>query len=248
MGNRMRKLDTSGPLTPKVPPKGRIPGFDNLKIFAYALIAAIFFAIVSLNDFRQEMDISAPPGQLALFVARLVLFAEFVVYAFRWIIATHKQFELWKIWLNQPFEKEEVYTAMFGLSIFLGVSLAYPHRIVFITGWMTTYFLFNYWAQWLANDHFETALAVTRGRLDVKESRALDAMEAYWLKRPQLGRITVMMFFSSISFALAFAGRFQQAADGDRFRLAAYCILILDLLVGEAVVARWRYKLDQGTR
>jgi hypothetical protein len=55
-----------------------------------------------------------------------------------------------------------------------------------------------------------------------------------------------MMFFSSVSFALALRGKVQPGPSRKSWELAAYVILTLNILVGELVIAYWRVRRDQG--
>jgi hypothetical protein len=186
-------------------------------------------------------------GAIALCAVRVVFFVELLILVFRWIIATHDQFAMWVLWLDNPFVEKKVYAALIGLPTVLGLLLAFPHKILFISGFMTVCFLVNYWTQWLSNDHFNSALLRTRGTpMSDAKSGALEAMECFWLKRPQLGRIVIMMFFSSIAFNFALAGVFLRESSGllqQFWTLGAYAILILDVLISEIVVAWWRYRL-----
>ncbi len=218
--------------------------FDNFKNVAYGGMLAVFAVAVSLNDFKEMWIPSSTP--LIMFGARILFFVELVFLMFRWIIATHHEMDLWGRWLDNPFTKQDVYTAIFGLAVVLGLLVAFPHKILFTSGFMTVYFLINYWTQWLANDHFARALQRTRARgLSAADSNILKIMEYFWLKRPQLARIVTMMFFSSIAFNLALAGELQPEPQKTRFQLGSYALLMTIILIGELVIAWWRHKLDQ---
>ena len=153
---------------------------------------------------------------------------------------------MWVEWLDNPVTTAQTLTALLGLPVVLGLLLAFSYDIAVISGLMTMYLLVNYWAQWLCNDHFSRALQKTRQRPPGKiNSSVPQAMECFWVNQPQLGRITTMMFFSSIAFNLALAGAFQTGRQKLLFQMSAYSVLILDVLIGEIVVARWRYRLDR---
>jgi hypothetical protein len=224
-----------------------ISRFDNIKILAYSGIFIVFGVAISVNDFK-NMWVPSSAG-MGIFAARIILFFEFVILAIRFVIATHHELEMWVRWLKNPIQKQEVYGSMFALAVILGLLLAFPHKLLFITGFMTTSFLFLYWVQWLANDHLARALSKTRqSKPSVKKRKVLDAMELYWLKRPQLARVTTMMYVSFVSFSLALAGEVQQEPQKHRFQVGAYCVLILNILIGEIVVSWWRHALEQDMR
>jgi hypothetical protein len=226
--------------------ESEIARFDSLKNFAYGGIFVVAGVAISLNGFAGMWDIPTEPIEIALFVSRAILFAELLILAFRWVFATHHEMNMWIHWLYNPLDNKEIYAAMFSLSFFLGLSIAFPHRIGFLSGFITVSFLFVYWAQWLANNHFEEALRITRGEsLSSTKSKVLDIMETYWLKRPLFARVTIMMFFSSLAFSLAIVGLVQHEPQRQRYQLVAYIILILDVFIGEAVITGWRLKRDK---
>ncbi len=77
---------------------------------------------------------------------------------------------------------------MFGLAVILGLMFVFVYNIVLISGFISFYLLFNYWAQWLANDRFAKFLKKTKsGEPDEERQRVLVVMEHYWLELPQLG-------------------------------------------------------------
>jgi len=224
--------------------------FDNLKTLAYGGIIAVAALTMSLNDFAKTWTLPSRPMETAFFVARVILFMELAILAVRWILATHNEMEMWRRSLHNPLSNTQIHAGMFSLSVVLGVAVAFPHKIGFISGFLTVYFLVDYWTGWLADDHFERALRRTRAKpmSNIKRDE-LKVMEYYWLKRPQLARVTTMMFFASLSFSLALAGLVlqepQQEAQRHRFQLAAYAVLILDVFIGETVITWWRRKRDQ---
>jgi hypothetical protein len=195
-----------------------------------------------------------PVDGVPLYVARLILFAELLGLWLLWLAGTLSGLSLWRDHLVNKVHEMKIIVGMVAMSVAVGTLLAFPHWVVFITGFCTLYFLFNYWTQWLCNRHFERALTVTveQPRMNHQWRKVLKAMSDFWLGRPQRGRIVAMMFVSSIAFSLAFAGycledHYQKAhhmtVRSARLELAAYVLLILDILVGEIVVAVWRVRL-----
>jgi hypothetical protein len=245
--HRHKNKDDSSENTVDYPRKPDVGRFDNLKNFAYGEILAVFALTVSFNDWGANMwGIRANLSEPAIFGARVALFIVLVILMFRWIIATHYEFDMWVQWLEHPFTKQETYVALLGLPVVMGLLLAFTYNIVIISGFMTVYFLVNYWTQWLANEHFKRAIHKTRQKhFSGTKHCVLQAMEHFWFKRPQLPRIKIMMLFSSVAFSLALAGAFQKERQKLFFQLSAYAILILDIVVGEIVIASWRDRLDQ---
>jgi hypothetical protein len=224
--------------------------FDNFKNLASGFILGIAAVTMSINNFTEMWRPPTGPMPTAVFWVRIVLFAELVVLVCRWVVATHREFDMWLYWLDNPIQKPEVHGALIGLSVFLGVSVASPHQILFLTAFMSTSFLLFYWTQWLSNDHFARALKRTRELPALTETRrrVLVAMETYWLERAQLARNATMMFFVLIAFAFAFAGSVQSEPRRTLFQLISYAILILVIFGGEVWIIRWRQARDEAIK
>lgn len=213
-------------------------------------VAGLAITIDVLNNLKPPL-LTFPPSwdpQAWIFVATAILFVTFLILSFCWILATGHELALWIDWLKNPVDKQEVRLAIIGLSLVLGVSLAFAIacNIVFISGFITIYLLVNYWTQWLSNDQFEQALELTRGfSLNRTQARVLNVMEEYWVKQPHLARITTLMFVACMAYSLAFSGFFQEEPLRHKLYLASYCVLFLDIFIGEVVIFRWRSKRDR---
>ena len=232
-----------------------VPGFEGLKWFSYALIAAICLGLAftfngnyfaaTWHDISKICDFSVL-HEWAFFTAPVLLLLLLVILVLRWIIATHWEFELWRRHLHHTAAGPEKVTAFVVFPVVLGILPAYPNKIVFLSGFMAVYGLSNYWTQWLCNEFFRRALQEERATpLSKAQSDVLTVMEHYWLKRPQLARIVTTMFFNCIAFSLALAGQVQPERQRHRFQLPAYAILIVVLAFSEFTILLWRHKRDQ---
>ena len=234
--------------------KPEIPGHFVAKMwFCYAGIFAVAAIAIGLDNqkFVQMWNWPAAaaggPSQVAFFVVRLILFGELLLVAYRWIDATSNEAEMWVEWLDYKQQPREALRAMCALSLFLGIMLAFADRIVFITLFYSVCLLLNYYTQWFCNKEAERAILRARGRYagDTRRIEILDAMEHFWVTLPQLARITTIMFFSCIAFALALAGQVQSELARTHFQIAAYVVLIADILIGEVVIFVWRRDLER---
>jgi uncharacterized membrane protein len=248
--HRRKQAPTSQAKKVEGPRETDVTRFDNFKNVGYALIGVVFAAAISVNDFQRMWVVPSHSSELPLFIARIVFFGEVVALTISWVLATHHEFDLWMHWLTNPFPNmAEVYRGMFSLAVFLGIALAFPHRITFITGFITLSLLLNYWTQWLANDHFARAMQRTLVSSPDDTTRSvLRVMEAYWVGRPQLARIATTMLFASFAFTLAFSSTFQPDWQSRRYQLAAYVLLTVTIFVSEVVIAVWRHKRDRALR
>jgi hypothetical protein len=220
----------------------------GLRTNAYVLIFGVAFGLNVVNNFKSWVPAIPFVWDIKtwLFATSLIFLLQLLVLSYSWIWATKKELNLWIKWLKNPIDKDEATLAIITLAIVLGILLAYAYMILFISFAITLYFLLNYWTQWLANDHFERALKRSRdASLNATKRKVLNIMEEYWLIRPQLARITTLMFFASMAFSLALAGWVQQMPRRAFFYLASYTVLFLNLLFGEVAIFRWRRDRDK---
>jgi hypothetical protein len=201
---------------------------------------------VPAANFGRLWEVPAESWALPLFVARLVFLATIMGLIARWVYATLCELMIWKTWMCEPVAKRDAYAAVLVLAPVLGVLFGTVYNVTFCSGFVSTALLVNYWTQWVANYHFAETLQKTRkSHLDTVQLRALRALETYWVRRPQLGRLATMMYFSSLAFALALAGFVQPEPARSRLQTAAYAVLILTIIIGETVVTVWRYRRNK---
>jgi len=220
--------------------------FDTAKWAAYWGILVVFDTVYPLNGFKCLFESSTWDP---IRVLGIVLLALLAALAFLWIFHTGNELELWLDWLKNPMTKEGVYVALFGLAFVLGTLIAFSYAIVRISALFSIYLFINYWAQWRANEHFSRALqrtppgSVPRVKAPTHHE-VLDAMKHYWLEQPQLGRISVTLWFACLAFSLALAG-YVVPAIKHPLQISAYIVLILDILISEAIIFIWRRERDQ---
>lgn len=236
------------------PPESDIPSNPHSAMFfAYASIGVVFAAAIAVpgNRFFEMWNWPGTPPfsvQTALFIARIALFTELVLWAARWIIATRQEAKWWVTYLHYKQEPTEAFASMLALALFLGLLMAFAHHIVIVSGLFTTGLLLNYYTQSYCNDVVSEQLDRAReeSEQDARLLRILGVMRDFWLVRHQLARITTMMFVASVAFSLALAGAVQADPMKAHFELAAYIVLISDVLVAELIIYFWRRDLKRG--
>lgn len=234
---------------PPTPPSQRDTRlFNRFRISAYFGVLAVFSILAILNNFKSMWAPPVAAQDTESYIARIVLLIVLILLAIRWVFATDKEFKLWAQVLENPVEKWDAYVAIVLLPLGLGFCLAYAFDLVKVSMAFTGFLLINYWSQWQSNDHFTHALPETRKKAkDAGRQGVLNVMEQYWLKRPQLARITTMMFFSSLAFSLAWAGSFEKQLLRHRFELSATIVLVVSIVLGEILIGIWRYQRNKGT-
>lgn len=222
--------------------------FGEAEGAAWLILGGIFAgtAVLQGQSFISMWELPSGAGSVLPYSARIILFVQLIAISILWMAGTHSELELWEKWLDTRMHEPgdfEVYLAIFGLPVVLGLMFLFVYNIVLISLYISLYLVFNIWAQWVANTRFDGFLKDTRTRyLSKAHEQVLVVMEQYWLKRPQLGRISCMALFSLASFFLALAGAQRGRPGGERLQLLAYGVLILTLLVGDGVVNYWRVK------
>ncbi len=220
--------------------------FESWRIAAYLLIFSVF-GIASTVGGSRFWDVMFSPSSaesMPIYIVRLVLFGELVLYSIRWVYATNEELGMWLRWLEHPPIPEAGFAAMGVVALYLGVQMALVHKIVYLSGIFAAFIFINYWTQWICNKHFDSALEISRKKHagSSRRMQVLDAMQHYWQKLPQLARITTTLFVASIAFSLALAGAVSHKSA---YQLAAYIVLITDILISEFAIFVWRSRLDK---
>lgn len=221
-----------------------IEAIRRAQFMSYVLIFSILLGSVAL---RREAFLAmwTLPGSVAAFssfLERLLLFFVTLVFILRWIASTAHEFNLWVEYLEYIFVRAQVFVGMLGLAFGLGLMLVLVYDITIFAAYFTAFLCFNLWTQWLTNDHFRRAAQKT-GHNDENRS-VLEVLEYYWLKRPQLRRIAVMAFFSLVAFIIALLGTLRGDEWEEPLHLLAGGLLVLTIVVGEFLIARWRATRD----
>jgi hypothetical protein len=146
------------------------PGeIGGLKFVAYGEVFGVLIAAMAFNneffvkacsEFSDILNLSMV--ERLNFSAEAALFFVSLILVLRWMIATQHEFDLWKVWLKNPFTPVEQKTALITYPIVLGIMPAYPNHIVFTSAFMAVYSFLNYWTQSLCNDNFKRALHKTK--------------------------------------------------------------------------------------
>jgi hypothetical protein len=233
-------------------PKRSIPpDFAIMMAIAYPGIFIVASLVISsprskFDEIWMVPGIHSDPVTTAFFVSRLLLFAVLAVLSYRWIHATYVEARMWSRWLDYRQEPEQGYLAMALLALLLGLLVGFADRIVIVSAILTASLLVNCWTQRLCNKYFAERLQHARHKYSgsSKKMHILDIMEYFWVNRPQLGRIVMMTVVSTVAFGLALAGALRPGPRSNYFYLAAYALLIIDIIVGETVVFIWRRHLD----
>ncbi len=217
----------------------------KMQILAYGLIFSMFGLAVGFNDEFKAIfkfkDVSQSLVELLLLVA-------VVLNVLSWIANTNRELGLWEDHLEYVFVKASASMAMLILGIALGVFfvlVVHPNWFCLYHG---SFMLVNYWTQFISNEHFERALKKTRGQdIEGKKREILDVLEEYWLRRPQLARITTLMYCSMAAFAISLASEFGASLPFSQrnVEVGVYGLMFVNIMSGQVVIWRWRHIRDK---
>lgn len=222
-----------------------ISSIRSIQRMAYTLIFSILLGSVALrhDSFLAMLVLPKALSEAPAFLCRITLFACVLTFILRWIAATAHELDILFEYVEYVFIKSRVYMAMVALSVALGVMLVLVYDITIFSAYFSCFLLLNYWTQWATNDQVKDSLAKTKRMNQNKE--VLEVLEHYWLRRPQLGRIVTMMFTSMVSVCFAVSGTVSDSVLSKKLHLIAHLILILNILIGEAILSLWRHSRDK---
>lgn len=193
--------------------------------------------------------------------AHLALLAVVIGLLFLWFWATDKELNLLLDWLDPvsyliPISLGEVFTIL-GFGVLL-VFLVFAARDPF---WFaiafSTYSLALIFAAKYMNSQIETAVRQSRLRatvdLNVPELAerakiflsAVDVLDAYFLGRPTIGRLIVILAFSVVGLCI---GAWWTVSQYEILALLTYGIFIAVIVVSEFVIGQWRIERDRQLR
>jgi hypothetical protein len=228
-----------------------IDSVRTLALFSYPLVFAVAAGLLVLAEFsaafRDMFSIHGPTGAVVFTIARLALAFAVVVLVIQWIGNTWHELGMWSKYMDIAFVSRSSGTGIVGLAVALGLLLILTFDIVVFSGYFSVFLLVNYWTQWVSNDYFARALAKTR--IDAAANGSvLDALEEYWLRRPQLPRLVSMLFISCVALNFGIIGRMKGANTGRTLEAFAYVIQAANIGVGETLITIWRSTRDRRIR
>lgn len=173
-------------------------------------------------------------------------FALFVMYA----VATHSEIDLLKEYLDESSldrPRHRVYYTIVLLGVFFGLLIALTRYIIPYLILMLLYDLTDLWGG------RQVRVAVLRlidqelrqRKPTESERKVLDHLHRFYAERPTFERIATVMFVNWIALTLAIVSALA-ANEWAWLRELAFAIAIINIIVAEAVIFRWRRQRDDG--
>jgi len=134
------------------------------------------------------------------------------------------------------------------IAVLLGVLVYLSDRIVAFSGVFLSYNLLTIWGNWLVSTRLRQAIRQGRSHGPDANTRASawQAIEAYYLGKPQLKRMLAIVLFSIAALLLGvFSSVYARRALGPLLLYGAYAVMILNIVISEAVISIWRRERDR---
>lgn len=189
----------------------------------------------------------------------LILFAMQGLFIILWILVTERELLLMAQWLDPvDYEPPSGQTQMIesvGIAVFLVAMLVATRNPLWYGAMFLLYSTVDFIGGRYFNAQLRKAIDGSEAHLKAVEDTmnsdvastyhsALDVIASYWLKprRPRARRHVFLLTFGAVGLLLAIGWK---TYGNDRLRSAAYLVFIVNLLVSEVVIWRWREVRDE---
>ena len=187
--------------------------------------------------------------QYLLDLLGMALLITVVILVFRWIFAVFGEMRLLREYFPERIRPQpgQVYVWTVLFSILLGALGSLTGNIIAFSAVFAVYSLGDMWGQKLRDMQLKDAFRETadEGPDDHVRLSKRQVIERYYLDRPQMERSATIMFFSFVALSLALAGNASQpVATTEWLHVAAYAVIVANIVISEAVIWRWRKTRD----
>lgn len=214
---------------------------DELKDYVNWAVGITFFVsalLFSKDDLLALFSVN--PFHAAL---SAVLLLTTVCWFFQYLSAVRHELEL----LDSSFDSEEirkisglVLPTAVGLSVFFGSLVALSQNILAYAGLAALLSSFDLYGQATTIRNVNIFIADRKFNGSVGEEEAQILFD-YYIKKPLLSRISIMLVSFCASFTLASYAKFL---SNEPLCYVAYVVVILVIIVGETVMRKWRHERD----
>jgi hypothetical protein len=172
-----------------------------------------------------------------------------IVLVFRWIFAVSGEMRLLRAYLHEYVQPVpgQVYLWTILFSTLLGVLGSTTDNIIAFSAILAVYSGCDIWGQRLRDMQLKEAFRrmSREGSGDATMTSKRQAIENYYLDRPQIERSATIMFFTFVSLSLALSGNASQSVEVKEWlHIAAYALVIMNIAISEVVIWRWRKTRD----
>lgn len=237
-----------------------IKGSDSIidaKKWAVGIITTFLGLGMFLSELQRIKDILFEP----LMLGYLLLFLTNGVLVFLWIWATKKELDLCFIWLDperyEPPSSLKETIMIVGLGILLSILFFVSRDPLFFGIVFTLYSITVTYTNYYAKNEINSAIIGSKQRLEkeiknektklvsIQYLKGLNALEDYFIKRPQTIRHLWIIGFCLISLVFGVLWKFT---NSEIYGIISYSISFLIILFSEIIIAQWRIYRDNCLR
>lgn len=185
--------------------------------------------------------------QYLLDVLGVVLLLTVVGLVFRWIFAVFGEMRLLREYFHEQIRPQpgQVYLWAVLFSILLGALGSLADNIIAFSAVLAVYSVGDMWGRKLRDNQLKEALRQIRSKGGDPLLPGHQAIEHYYLERPQAERCATMMFFSFAALSLALTGNATHSPGKKEWLHAiSYGIIVTNIGLSEVVIWRWRKTRD----
>jgi hypothetical protein len=226
--------------------QGEIPGavirdFQNFKNHAYALIFTLLVASFAINWSRiwTKLVLPASNADLLPYAIRMAALGVVILHILRWISNSTSELNLCIAHVNIGTPRPETFLAMFALAISLGIMpraalMSFP----MFAGYICLYSLIDLWVYSIFRRQYARCRRLTESETAL-HNEILQALDGFWLYRPHLRRIGVILVISTMAFFVSLGSSALQRPWSNLMDVLAAMLLLSTLLIADVVLSRW---------
>ncbi len=216
---------------------------DELKDYINWAVGITFFVSALLFSKDSLLALFSNNPIHAVLSAALLLTT--VIWFFLYLRAVRHELEL----LDSSFDSEQirkisgyVLPTAVGLSIFFGSLIALSENILVYAGLAALLSSFDLYGQATTIRNVNILIHEKKFKDSIGEEEA-KILFAYYIKKPLLSRISIVMVTFCVSFVLASYSKFLNI---QYLNYTAYLAVIMVILGSEVVIQKWRNERDEG--
>lgn len=229
-------------------PKSRWGEIEKtFQIACAVIVTAAGAAFAISNDRFKNLRAPSLTATYSLEVLKVLLLITIAGLVFRWIFAVSGEMRLLREYFPNQIRPQpgQVYVWTVIFSVLLGTLFALTGNIIAFSAVFAVYSVGDMWGQKIRDAQLKPGFHEARDEVIDDDLRARRAViESYYLTRPQIERAATIMFFSFVALSLALAGNGASTDIRNRVHVASYAIVIINVLVSEIVIGRWRRQRD----
>lgn len=187
--------------------------------------------------------------QYLLDLLGIILLITVIILVFRWVFAVFGELRLLRDYFHEYIRPQpgQIYVWSIMFSVLLGALGSLTGNIIAFSTIVAVYSVGDIWGQRLRNMELKAGWRqiMAEGTNDSVLLSKWQAIERFYLERPQTERSATIMFFSFVALSLALIGNASQSIETKEWLdAAAYAVIITNIVISELVIWHWRKTRD----